>query len=40
MEILIGLVVIAVLCGLVCLAFRPLDFQQRFRDVNADGEPD
>ena len=40
MEILVGLIVMAVLCGLVALAFQPLDVPHRFRDVNVDGEPD
>ena len=40
MEILIGLGVVAVLCAVVALAFQPLEGPHRFRDVNADGEPD
>lgn len=40
MEILIGLGVVAVICALVALAFQPLEGPHRFRDVNADGEPD
>ncbi len=40
MEILAGLIVMGVLCGLVALAFQPLEGPHRFRDVNADGEPD
>lgn len=40
MEILSGLIVLAVLCGLVALAFQPLDVPHRFHDANADGEPD
>ena len=40
MEILIGLVVMALLCGLVAQAFQPLDVPHRVRDVNVDVEPD
>ena len=40
MEILVGLVVLMLLCGLVALAFQPLDAPRHFRDVNSDGEPD
>jgi hypothetical protein len=40
MEILAGLIVMAVLCGLVALLFQPLDVPHRFRDANVDGEPD
>ncbi len=40
MEILTGLVVLLVLCGLVGLAFQPLEGPRRFHDANADGEPD
>ena len=40
MEILIGLGLMVLLCGLVGLAFQPLEGPHRFRDVNVDGEPD
>ena len=40
MDILIGLVAMVVVCGLVALAFQPLDVPHRFRDANSDGEPD
>jgi hypothetical protein len=40
MDILAGLIVLIVLCGLVGLAFRPLEEPRRFHDANSDGEPD
>ena len=40
MEILIGLFVLVTLCGLVGLAFQPLQGPKHFRDANSDGEPD
>ncbi|WP_428149312.1 hypothetical protein [Brevundimonas sp.] len=40
MEILTGVIVLATLCGLVGLAFQPLEGPRHFRDSNVDGEPD
>ena len=40
MEIMAGPIVMGALCGLVALAFQPLDVPHRLRDVNVDGETD